>query len=480
MQEHLAIFEEAIDHTVTVGDKSMFLIAIGGLAITKLYLGHDMVELESFCTYAPEEHESWMSDVRGGLIIIAVRQVARALQGKTTHTVARAVMSDNEHDSERYLQSIRVGGSTGQRPRDIYNSMKMIPLYLYGHHDEAIELGNSLLRTLDDLWSIRNAPLILFFLSLSTLAKHRNTGDLRQILAKLKGYKKRIVLCEAESNPNYSMWISLIEAEIHEIEGNYQTAVHAYESAIDHTQTYKFVLEEALGLELLGGFLVRRGANRGARAILEESISVYHRLGATGKIDQLRGNYSTILKINKSSAVDVSTQTPISTGDIGNNTQYRIEENERQEIQTGETPGDRTAAWLSPVGKPITEDSDNSHLGLDILDLQSLLEFNHVISSELQVDRLLGKMIGIILECAGADFVGVIIEEGTEKGEMSMAASGTQDGITTDAVPLLDFKDATAKQVIFYTLRFRESVFVQNILQVSNSRSKIILPYPGQ
>ena len=466
MQEHLAIFEEAIDYTVTVGDKPMFLIAVGGLAITKLYLGHDMVDLESFCTYAPEEHEGWASDGRGGLIIIAVRQVARALQGKTTHAVARLVMSDSGHDSEEYIQSIEARGSVVQRPRDVYNSMKMIPLFMYGHYDEAIELGNSLLDTLNGLWSIRNVPLILFFLSLSITASYRSrettsASNMQRVVAKVKSLKAQIALWEAEPNPNHTMWILLIEAETHEIEGNYQTAVHAFEDAVDHSQAHNFALEEAIGLELLGGFFVRRGAKRGARAVLQEALSTYVRLGATGKVDQLRIRYDTVLRTEHiSTIVDASVQTAKSIGDIGN-THYRIEENERQETRNlgKETAGDRTIAWLSP--KP--EDTDNLHLGLDVLDLQSLLEFNHAISSELQIDRLLGKMIEIIMECAGAEFAGVVIEGATEKGGMSMAASGTQDGITTNALPLTDVEDEMARQVLFYTLRFKETVFIQDI-----------------
>ena len=105
---------------------------------------------------------------------------------------------------------------------------------------------------------------------------------------------------------------------------------------------------------------------------------------------------------------------------------------------------------------------DISDLGLDVLDLQSILEFNQAISSELQIDRLLAQMTGIILESAGAqaDFAAVVIEG--ENG-WCIAASGTTDGITADPQPISEIKDETQKQVLLYTTRFKEVVFVHNL-----------------
>ena len=473
IRDHLAIYEEAIDSTLATGDKLSFLIAVGGLAISKLYIGNDMTELESFCTYAPEDFGDWSSDIRGGLIIICVRQVARSLQGKTKTDSPRTLMSDEDHDSEQYIQSICSRVSNFQRPRDIYYSLKMIPLYLFGHYDEAVELGNQLLLTIDDLWSVRNVPLILFYLSLSIVAKHRDNlanADSPQIrqetLGKIMDFREKIEHWQAECNVNYFMWLLLIEAESCEMMGDYQAAIQAYEGAVDHAHAHGFALEEALALELQGAFFIRRGASRAARAILEDSISVYSRIRATGKSEQLIMKYEWILrKTDDPRAVDIGIQTALTIGDI-TNTQYRVAENERQETRNlgKETAGDRTEAWLQPRGgsKHPNNGPDVSGLdSLDVLDLQSILEFNHVISSELQIDRLLAKMIEIILECAGAESAGVVIEG--EGGSMCMAASGNQDGIVSEAIMLSEIESKSMKQVIYYTLRFKETVFVQDI-----------------
>ena len=473
IRDHLAVLEEAIDHSLLAGDKIMFLVAVAGLALSRLWLGSDMVDTEAFCSYAPEEFGNWAPDLRGGVMLVSVRQVARALQGKTQVSSARTVMSDEDHDSEEYMQRMAKSGAEIDRPRDMYNSLMMIPLYLFGFYDEAIQLGKDLVPTADRLWSMRTNRLVYFYFSLSLLAKHRDdlraetSADTDHILAEIARYKDKIDAWQVECDVNYAMWSQLIEAECREIKEDFNGAIQHYEAALNHTQDHGFALEEALAFELQGGFYIRRGAKRAAHAVLEDAIGSYGRIHASAKADQLRARYDWLLKVpSRSSKVDIAVQTAASVGAI-ENTQFNIEENQQQNVRNlgKETAGDRTEAWLSP-SKNIAYQNENPEVlspGLDVLDLQSILEFNHAISSELHIDRLLVKMTETVLECAGADFAGVVIED--EEGTMCMAASGTQDNIVADTTPLADIESEGTKQVVFYTLRFKETVFVQNILQ---------------
>ena len=359
------------------------------------------------------------------------------------------------------------------RPRDFYNSLHIIPLYLFGHYDKAIEIGNQVNQTIHGLWSFRNSRLTLFYLSLSLLAKAKETssGPERDLLlGKVMEHKDKIVEWQAECDVNYLMWSHLIAAELAEIVGDYHNAIRSYEAAIDHTQLHDFMLEQALAFELQGEFFIRRGARRAARTTIMDAVAMYSSIGATGKVDLLTAKHEWVLKSAATvRTADVGIQTADSIGDI-QNTQFRIEENERQEMRNlgKETAGDRTKAWVSPEidtmpGLRSKDSNDVSGLGLDVLDLQSILEFNQAISSELQIDRLLAKMTQIILESAGAqaDFAGVVIEG---EGGWGMAASGTPDGINADAMPLLAIQDETQKQVLLYTMRFKEAVFVHNVL----------------
>ena len=373
-----------------------------------------------------------------------------------------------------YIPSTPKGTSSNSiRPRDFYNSLHIIPLYLFGHYDKAIEVGNQVNETINELWSFRNSRLTLFYLSLSLLAKAKEipAGPERDILiGKVTKYKETIAEWQAECDVNYLMWSHLIAAEMAELIGDYHNAIQSYEAAIDHTQLHDFMLEQAMAFELQGEFLVRRGARRAARSTIMDAVATYSSIGATGKVDQLTVKHEWVLKSASTvRTADVGIQTADTIGDI-QNTQFRIEENERQETRNlgKETTGDRTKAWIGPEidtmpGLRSKDSNDVSGLGLDVLDLQSILEFNQAISSELQIDRLLAKMTQIILDSAGAqaDFAGVVIEG---EGGWGIAASGTPDGINADAMPLSDIQDETQKQVLLYTMRFKEAVFVHNVL----------------
>lgn len=497
IRDHMAELEESVDHTLASGDKIVYLVSISSLANARLFLGSNMADLESFCSYAPEDFGDWAGDLRGGVTLTAVRQVARSLQGKTWYDSASTVMSDDDHNTEKYLEFLSAKAFNAVKPRDMYNSYSLIPLYLFGHYEAAIISGRTLLLTAPDLWGVRNTPLTLFYLSLSLIAQFRETLSesnqrdnpsevqhvKERLLAELQQYKEKIDALQSHCNANYLMWSLLIEAEVSELTGEHHKAIQAYEAAIDHCQVYGFVLEEALGYELQGGFYMRRGAKRAARHILEEAIATYARMSATGKIDHLAAKHEWVLKnATKSRTIDVAIQTAASIGEIGN-TSYRLQENERQEIRNlgAESADDRTEAWLNPEVQK--GNHDVARLGLDVVDLQSILEFNQAISSELQIDRLLAKMTEIILESAGAHFAGVVIESEDESGSWCFAASGTQDGINAEPLPLQELADKTSKQVVFYTLRFKEVVYVNNVLQderfsANASSAKAIISLP--
>ncbi|KAL8832987.1 MAG: hypothetical protein Q9170_004586 [Blastenia crenularia] len=471
IREHIHMFEEAIEHAQVSGDKHLLLLAAGLIASCRLWQGDEMADIENYCSFGAEDFGDWSKDVRGGTYLTAVRQTSRALQGKTWSQSAETVFSDAEHDSANYLDYVVIHASNPERPRDVYNSFMMIPLYLFGFYDRAIEVGSATAASIHQLWSIRNNRLNLFYLSLSLVARIRDKPsrpDKDDILHQVREYKSQIDAWQTESSVNYLMWSLIIEAEVADLIGRYDEATLCYEAAIDHSQLYDFFLELALALELQGEFFMRKGSKRAARSIVLDAAATYARIGAVGKADHLRAKHEWLLSnaLNVRS-VDAAAQTSIELG----NSRFNLEEVENQRDTSTEGAGDRTNKWISPethtaLGAPDRDGpggSDVSGLGLDVLDLQSILEFNQVISSELQIDRLLGKMTEIILESAGAqaDFACVVVGG---DGGWNVAAIGTADGIKAEAAALSDLQDETQKQVLLYTIRFKETVFVHNVL----------------
>lgn len=346
-------------------------------------------------------------------------------------------MSDDTHNTNDYLNYLSSHASNVDRPRCLYLSLLIVPLYHFGHYEQAIRTGDDLSESVHELWSVRNYPLALFYVSLSIIAWVREVSeniDRENLLERVKKSQTLIESWQSECNINYLMWSLMLDAELKDLEGNYHEAIQAYEAALDHAILNDLLFDQALATELQAGFFIRRGAKRAARATLLDAIATYNHINATGKAEHLKANHEWILR---------SVTSVIRTADNGiqtvnfDNSQFQIEENDRQETRDHgrQTAGDRTTAWVGPGsvharGNSVSE-PNAATLGLDILDLQSILEFNQAISSELQIERLLAQMSEIILESAGAqaDFACVVVEG---EGGWCIAASGTAGNISSE------------------------------------------------
>lgn len=291
------------------------------------------------------------------------RQVARALQGKTDFRLAEGVMSDEDHKTEEYMEFLDANSSNADRPRDIYWGLAMIPLFLYGHHTKAIQVGTQLLETTYRLWSVRVSYAIYFYLAVSLLTLHNDypaQGYLDGNLEIILQYKAEIDFARSASDANYGMWSLLLEALIYEVRNDYSAAIQAFEAATDHCQIHGWFLEEALALEMQGEFLVRRGAKRAARAVMEDAIAAWHSIGAGGKAVQIAEKHEWLLKTATSAkTVDVGCQTVDALLEISRETAQeeivipqQIEENERQQhwIQQNAVTARERSMDISGVG----------------------------------------------------------------------------------------------------------------------------------
>lgn len=223
---------KAIESSFASADPHLMLLSYAAMALSRLFLGQDLSELEIFCTDTPEELGDWVHDPRGGVLLLAVRQVARALQGKTAYRSADLIMCDNQHNTADFMGHVDKCATRAERPRDIYWGLAMIPLFVYGHYDKAIEVGMNMMDSIKRLWSMRVSYVTYFYLALSILTKHLSspgTIDIESQLDLIKKYKAEIDFARDACNANYGMWSLLLDALLYEVEGKFGAAVQAYE-----------------------------------------------------------------------------------------------------------------------------------------------------------------------------------------------------------------------------------------------------------
>ncbi len=358
-----------------IGDRLLALIDIAVIALNKLYASHPLSETEMLCTQSLADFPHVKSDLRGGPLLLGVRQVARALQGKTRIDSPATVLSDDQHDSEAYIASVS-RTSSPDRALDHYLSLTLLPLYLYEYYDAAIVLGESRAQTIEYLWSLRATRMFNFYLALSYLAVlRRNPTDSKrhETLDKVRSLMQRIKDWEVINSVNYAAWSGLLKAELSDVTDDTGSAMRDYDMVLMHAQEHGFVLEEALTYELSAGFYLRRGAKRAALVIVREAITAYKRIDAHGKAGQVAEKYAWLLQEYRETRVaEAACQTDFQ-GDVGGEQLRRlpVDENERRITQDeGEqSRQDRTSDWVAPeagVGK-----NPAPGLGIDVIDFQS-------------------------------------------------------------------------------------------------------------
>ncbi|KAN0090377.1 HHK1, histidine kinase-group X protein [Hyaloscypha variabilis] len=497
LHESVAQLEGAVEHAIQTGNRITTILTFGLLGNLKFFACDNFNDLESFLHFGIEEIEDWQLDTRGGALAIAVRQACRALQGKTFTKDPLGIMSDDSHNSEMYKTWLKNSLKISSRPLLFYEGMEVAPLFLYGHYQRAVELGSICLENIDNIWSARNNRFTIFMHGLSlagiTWAKLQNplrgvqpekdTGytnvrfgptenellnNVAQVTAQVKELRKKIVDWQAFSDVNYLTWSELLAAQIHELEANHAGALVSYEKGLDHAAAHGFLFEEALGNYLLAGFFLRSGSRRAAKGALREALALWRTLGATGVAEHIEEEHSLLLQgpTRSERTADASAQTDFA-GDSAP-VQYTTLEGNEDEPQNRaiitETRGDRIGQWQGASARP---DVGSGLPALDMLDLTSILESSQVISSVLQVDQLLKTMCEIILQnCGGlATSAAIVVEEDDPVG-WSIAASGDSEKGAVAHIPGIPLNETAlvAEGVILYCTRFRETVFLPDLI----------------
>jgi signal transduction histidine kinase/CheY-like chemotaxis protein len=197
--------------------------------------------------------------------------------------------------------------------------------------------------------------------------------------------------------------------------------------------------------------------------MIREAIAAWTGLSAVGKATHLSEKHEWLLKTALGPRLnDAGTQTTDTLANIG---QKSVIE---PAVIHEQLEDDRKKHWLESTGTQMDDGPvDIPSAGLDIIDLSTILEFSQVMSSELQIDKLLTKMIDIILEsCNGSD-TAIIATEFEESGFAIAARGSLEDGqkAFVDGLAFSEMEDKIAQQITHYTLRTKQEVLVHNVLE---------------
>lgn len=484
----VAQMEDAIELASVGGDRMSTILSYGISAQTKLMASENLADLEGYCQYACEEIPDWHKDTRGGCLMVSVRQLCRALQGKTNTQNPNAVLGDDQHDSPQYKAWLSTQTLDSNRATLFYESLELVALFLYGHYDRAANIGASCFERLEILWSARNSRLVLLFYGLSKAAQifkwsfdpRMKDADIsehtQQVVNELGVFVTMIMEWGAVSDVNYLCWSRMLEAQMAELLNQHGRAVQHYEEALDHATEHSFLFEEALGNYLMAGFFLRRKARRSARSALLEAVGLFRQLAASGIAKAIEEEHGLLLHgpTRNHQTAEVGIQTDIAA-DPATVTYRPVDTEEGEELThvpshtMTELRGERIGAWRGSMN---VQNEDWSGLpALDMIDLHAILRSSQVISSVLQIDELLKTMCDVILKTCGgtATLAAIVVQEpdsDPKQEKWCIAASGDSDNGASAHSPELPLSGTSliADNVVLYCTRFLEPVFIPDLL----------------
>jgi signal transduction histidine kinase len=261
-------------------------------------------------------------------------------------------------------------------------SSKVVLCYLFQEYHQAIEHAAVAEKYLDSLLGTAAIPAFHMYDSLARLAVFLDAeeSEKKNILERVAANQDKMKLWAQHAPMNFLHKFHLVEAERARVLGNESEAREQYDRAIDLAREHEYVNEEALANELAAKFYLARGQVRIAHHYLRDAHYAYLRWGAMAKVRDLETRYPQFFET-------------------------RVAPNLYQPV--------------TPTSIIYTE----QHMST-ALDTRSVLKASQAIASEIVLDRLLARLMRIVIENAGAQR-GVLILK--RDGQLVIEAEGTVD-----------------------------------------------------
>lgn len=339
---------------------------------------------------------------------------AKALQGKT---IAPVSLSDDEFDENAYLETYR----SNPFFKICYAVTKLHLCYVFGEYEKALEaarLGRGIVQhLLGTIW-----PVVFdFWNGLTLAASYASAEDheRKEYLEEIERARKSFAVLAENCPENYLCQSLLLSAELERISGRHSSALEIFAQAVQYAEERGMIQHQALAYELYARFQLERGQKRIAALFMVEAQTCYTRWGAAAKAEELQQRYPALF--------------------------------DHPARKSRELPSQPRVA--APEGRNQTESGT--------LDLISVIKAAQVIASELELNKLLEKLIRIAIENAGAQRGSLILEH---QGESIVHAEGSVDSAVIrvhDAVPL-EQAQHLSQSIVNYVRRTHENVVLED------------------
>lgn len=327
-------------------------------------------EIKGYLEFTLKRKNKWGIDLLQSCLV-----VINCLHGEITEKVDKKFSIPDEQILKNIQENKNVQVDC------FYHIMKAQVLYLFEEYEDAYE---SIQRAKNNIISVATQSLLPtvmfnFYGSLILLALYQKGKQTVNYLAEVKQNQDQMKIWMECSPDNFSCLYFLVEAELHKIENKVLETMNLYDRAIESAKQNDFVQIEAIASELACSFWLSQGKEEFANLYYKKAVHSNNLWMANKKIDQLTQKYKFTFSFN-----------------IGLINKSR--------------------------GSVLSTSSDQSTtVALEYLDVLAVLKASSIITSEIEIEKLLKELLKILLEHAGAQKCFIIL---VENEQLNIKAQG--------------------------------------------------------
>lgn len=231
--------------------------------------------------------------------------------------------------------------------------------YLLADFPTAVAAGFQAQQTRSGVSGLIFTLIFGFYDSLIALATYPSLIDVNQrtsLWEKVVANQQQLAKYAQHAPMNFQHKYDLVAAEQHRVNGEITEAMDLYDRAIEGAIANDYIQEAAIACERAGEFYLGINKPKIAHLYIQQAYQHYQQWGAIAKIQQLEQHYPQWFSNHKLS--------------------YNLQS--------------------------ITNTRSSSSTGTDFLDLSTVLKASSAISSEIVLEKLLDRLLHIVLENAGA------------------------------------------------------------------------------
>ncbi|OHD11883.1 MAG: hypothetical protein A2086_15445 [Spirochaetes bacterium GWD1_27_9] len=297
-----------------------------------------------------------------------------------------------------------------------------------------------------------NVHLMFVTLTFMKLYSSKSDNEKKIFMKKIQGNIKLFQKLANSCPENYAHKLFLLEAELAHINGNDKTAMEYYDKSIESAKENEYVNMEAIANELAAQYYLSKKMNKIAQTYMQEARYCYIKWGAVAKVKDLEEKYGYMF------------------------------ENALAQVQDAGTMS-KTISTSSRTTKKSTTDTSS---GSSFLDIGTVMKASHAISGEIEMGKLLTKMLKIVIENAGAEKGILILSKGEELFIEGEAYSSKQDVEVLKSIPL-DKQDKISASIVRYAIKTKENLVLGdatkegafvNDVYVAKSKPKSVMCSP--